>query len=60
MANEFKNRIRLAKDNDHLLDIFTDDYYLELGTIEYDVISNLLKGKLVEYTHIAYYDIMKR
>lgn len=59
MANEFKNKIRLAKDNDHLLDIFTDDYYLELGTIEYDVISNLLKGKLVEYTDIAYYDITK-
>lgn len=59
MANEFKNKIRLSKDNDHLLDIFTDDYYLELGTIEYDVISNLLKGKLVEYIDIAYYDITK-
>lgn len=60
MANEFKNKIKLSKDNNHLLDIFTDDYYLELGTIDHDTISSLLKGNLIEYTNISYFDIMKR
>ncbi len=60
MANEFKTKIKLSKDNNHLLDIFTDDYYLELGTIDHDTISDLLKGKLIEYTNISYFDIMKR
>ena len=35
----------LAKDNKHLLDIFSDDCYLELGNISNTILNKLLKKK---------------
>lgn len=60
MTREKKNSVKLSERNEHLLDVFSDDLYLELGCIEYDPLNNLLSKKLVDYKDIAYSDIMKK
>lgn len=47
------NNIRIAADNNHLLDIFTDNYYLELGNIDFDTINKILNNKVVKVEEIA-------
>ena len=50
----------LTKDNKHLLDIFSDDCYLELGNISNSVLNKLLKKKLVRYSDLTYFDIQNK
>lgn len=50
----------LAKDNKHLLDIFSDDCYLELGNISNTILNKLLKKKLVRYSDLTYFDIQNK
>lgn len=50
----------LTKDNKHLLDIFSDDCYLELGNISNSILNKLLKKKLVRYSDLTYFDIQNK
>ena len=47
------NRIRLANDNIHLLDIFTDDFFLELGIISIETVKKLLNSRIVKLEDIT-------
>ena len=60
MTREKKNSVKLSERNEHLLDVFSDDLYLELGCIEYEPLNNLLSKKLVDYKDIIYSDILKK
>ncbi len=57
MAKGNHTKIVLTEENDHLIDIFYDDYYLELGNISYNVLEELLNKKLVSYSRITYFNI---
>lgn len=59
MAKE-KNVMKITENNEHLLDVFSNDFYLELGTIGYDAINALLKKKPVDYSDLSYFDIVKK
>lgn len=59
MAKE-KNVMSLTENNEHLLDVFSNDFYLELGTIGYDAINALLRKKPVDYSDLSYFDIIKK
>ncbi len=56
----FQNRINLSKDNFHLKDVFTDNYYLELGNVNPSKLQKLLKKKLVSYDDLTYFDIQNK
>lgn len=60
MGKEKKNNTRISDKNDHLLDVFSNDLYLELGTIEYNPLNELLQKKIVDFKDIIYYDIVKK
>lgn len=46
MANKTK-KIRLSQSNKHLLDLFTENSYLELGNIDYRMIKRLLAYQVI-------------
>ena len=54
------NHFQLSKNNKHLSDIFNQEYYLELGNINTNAFTKLLKHKLVRYSDIAYFDIQNK
>jgi len=60
MYREKREYFKLSNNNEHLLDVFSDNYYLELGTIEYNPLDDLLSGKLVDYKDLTYFDILKK
>lgn len=47
----------LSNTNDHLLDIYNSDYYLELGVIDINKIQKLLDGKLINLNELIYQDL---
>lgn len=47
----------LSLDNIHLQDILSNEAYIELGNINYKVLDNLLKGKLIKLEELSYFDI---
>ncbi len=47
----------LSNVNDHLLDIYNLDYYLELGVIDLQKLSKLLNGKSLNLTDLIYQDL---
>lgn len=47
----------LSNTNDHLLDIYNSDYYLELGVIDIQKIQKLLNGKLINLNELIYQDL---
>ena len=51
---------KVSSKNEHLLDVFSNNFYLELGTIEYEPLNNLLSSKLVDYKELSYFDIVKK
>ena len=57
MAKELLNIVKLTGTNEHLLDIFSENCYLELGNIDYHVLSRLLKYEEVSYKSISSFDI---
>lgn len=59
MAREKKNSIRISSQNEHLLDVLSNDLYLELGSIDYEPLNNLLNKKLVDFKDLSDYDILK-
>lgn len=59
MAREKKNSIRISSQNEHLLDVFSNDLYLELGSLDYEPLNNLLNKKLVDFKDLSNYDILK-
>ena len=60
MAREKKHIFKLSESNEHLLDVFSDNLYLELGTIEYEPLNNLLSKKLVDFKDLSYFDMIKK
>lgn len=60
MSNLNIKRITLADDNSHLDDVLSNENYLELGTIKYNVLDKLLHYKLVGYNEISYFDIQSK
>ena len=54
------NHFQIGKNNKHLSDIFNQEYYLELGNINTNAFSKLLKHKLVRYSDITYFDIQNK
>ncbi len=57
MAKENNSKMMLTEKNEHLIDIFSDNYYLELGNISYNVLEDLLAKKLVSYSRLTYFNI---
>ena len=47
------NHFQLGKNNKHLQDIFNEDYYLELGNLNINTLSKLMKYKLVRYSDLT-------
>ena len=54
------NHFQLGKNNKHLQDIFNEDYYLELGNLNINTLSKLMKYKLVRYSDLTYFDIQNK
>lgn len=59
MAIERRFGSKLADNNEHLLDIFSNDFYLELGSISEEAITKLLNKELVDFREIANFDLLK-
>lgn len=59
MKNEKRISLLLSDKNNHLLDVFSDNLYLELGTISEDALNLLLRKKIVDYKDLSSYDIIK-
>lgn len=60
MPKDKKNSMKISVTNDHLTDVFSNNLYLELGSIEYDPLHELLSKKLVDYKDLSYFDIIKK
>jgi hypothetical protein len=58
IKNNFK--MRLALENPHLLDIFTDNHYLELGNINYEMWTRLLNSKTLRINDIVDFNIQNK
>ena len=54
------NHFQLGKNNKHLQDIFNEDYFLELGNLNANTLSKLLKYKLVRYSDLTFFDIQNK
>lgn len=52
--------LRLSANNLHLKNIFTDEYYIELGNIEISVIERILSKELVKIDEVAYFPIQNK
>ena len=50
-------KVNISPISNSLLNVFTDNYYLELGNIDYQVIERILKRELVSVDEVACYDI---
>ena len=50
-------KVNISPISNSLLNVFTDNYYLELGNIDYTVIDKILKRELVCVDEVAYFDI---
>ena len=50
-------RYRIEFKNDHLLDILSRNYYLELGVIDLNLMRDLLNGKQLNLLDLIYQDI---
>lgn len=53
-------RMRISVDNTHLLDIFTDYHYLELGNIDYKMWTRLLKHKTIRIDDLVDFRIQNK
>jgi len=60
VAREKKHNLKISNNNKHLLDVFSDDFYLELGSIDYDPLNNLLNRKLVDFKQLSCLDIINK
>lgn len=60
MAREKKYNMKISNSNKHLLDVFSDDLYLELGSIDYDPLNNLLNKKLVDFKQLSCLEIINK
>lgn len=52
--------LRLRANNLHLKNIFTDDYYVELGSIDIPVIERILKKEMIKIDEVAYFPIQNK
>ena len=50
-------KVNISPISNNLLNVFTDNYYLELGNIDYHVIERILNRELVSIDEVACYDI---
>lgn len=58
MIREGLHKFMFENENKHLLDIFSfKGTYLELGSIDYDVMKRLLNFELIDYEDLAYFPI---
>lgn len=58
MIREGLHKFILDNENKHLLDIFSfNGTYLELGSIDYDVMKRLLNFELIDYEDLAFFPI---
>ena len=60
MARDRNHNLKITNSNKHLLDVFSDDLYLELGSIDYEPLTDLLNKKMVEYDKISHFDIINK
>ena len=51
------NGSSLSLNNEHLKDILSNEKYIELGSVSYKVLNNLLAGKLIKLDDLSYFDI---
>lgn len=58
--NKTIKELKIANDNNHLLDVFYPNSYLELGSINYDVIEKILDYKLVSIDDVSYFAIQNK
>ena len=54
---ENQNRYRLEFKNEHLLDILSSNYYLELGVIDIYLMDDILKGKQLNLLDLVYSEL---
>ncbi|MFA7126873.1 MAG: hypothetical protein WC182_04855 [Bacilli bacterium] len=54
---KYRKTVRLASDNIQLLDIFHDHYYVEIGHVNYQIITKILQDRVVKLDQIVHYDI---
>ena len=50
-------KVNISPISNSLLNVFTDNYYLELGNIDYTVIDKILKRELVSVDEVTCFDI---
>lgn len=61
MMREGLHKFTLNNDNRHLLDLFYQNgTYLELGSIDYDVLTRLLNFELIDCDDLSYFPIQKQ
>lgn len=52
------SRLSILNNNNHLKDIFTKAFYIEIGNIEYDKISILLRNELIKFEDLVNVNIL--
>ena len=57
---ENSSKVKITTNDLHLKNIFLNDYYLEVGNIDVDVMIKILKYELVPVREIAYYPIQNK
>lgn len=58
MVVNLLNNIKLSGHNNHLKDIFSENCYLELGNIHYQLLHRLLEYEEVDYKDVCSFDIL--
>ncbi len=53
------SKLSILNNNNHLQDIFTNASYIEIGNIEYDKMSLLLKGELIRFEDLIDLNIIR-
>ena len=59
MNKSLKNKFKIIN-SVHLRNIFENDYYLELGIIDVEVIKRLLKYEIININEIAFLPIQNK
>ena len=55
-----ETNLRLRANNLHLKNIFTDNYYVELGNIDIPVIERILRNEKVNVEEVSYFPIQNK
>ncbi len=57
---EYGSKLKITSSDIHLKSIFANDFYLELGSIDIDIMKRILKYELININELTYYPIQNK